>query len=183
MPIIIGLTGEKLSGKGTISKYLIDKYQANHFRFSKILEDICERLYLPKTRENEIDVALALRSKFGNEILAHVLKKDIEKVDNKVNVIDGIRYWEEYHILKNLPGFNLVYVTASIENRYERVKSRHEKIGETNLTFADFQKQETAQTEIIIKDLAKDANFIINNNSTVEDLYSQIESIITKLSK
>lgn len=178
MPYIIGLVGEKLSGKGTVSDYLQEKYSAKHYRFSKILEDICERLYLPNTRENMIDVALSLRDKFGNEILAHVLKKDIEEEKPEYAVIDGIRYWEEYNILKNLEGFVFIYVTAPMEKRYERVKSRGEKQGEENLSFEDFKEQEQGPTEKMISELAQEARYTINNNGSLEDLYKEIENIL-----
>jgi len=181
MSIIIGLTGEKLSGKGTVSKFLIEKYQAKHYRFSKILDDIIERLYLPKTRENEIAIALGLRDKFGNEILAHVLKKDIENNPSEISIIDGIRYWEEYNILKNLLGFNLIYITAPLEVRYQRALVRSEKADENKLTIEDFTKQESGPTEIIIKDLGKEADYQIVNDQSFEELYKKVEEIISKL--
>jgi len=180
MPLIIGLTGEKLSGKGTASDYLSTKYGAKHYRFSKILDDIIKRLYLPKTRENQIDIALALRDKYGNEILAHVLKKDIENEKPALGVIDGIRYWEEYNILKNLPGFMLVYITASLENRYQRTMARNEKADEKNMSFEAFQKQEKAPTEVIIKEIAEKADYRIDNNSTLDKLREQLEEILKK---
>jgi dephospho-CoA kinase len=183
MSIIIGLTGEKLSGKGTVSKYLIEKYKAKHYRFSKILDDIIERLYLPRTRENEIAIALGLRDKFGNEILAHVLKKDIENNPSDISIIDGIRYWEEYNILKNLPGFIFIYITAPLEIRYQRALQREEKTEEKNLSLEDFTKQESGPTEAIIKDISKEANYCVTNDQTIEDLYQKIEEILCQVQK
>jgi dephospho-CoA kinase len=183
MALVIGLTGEKLSGKGTASAYLVKKYAAKHYRFSKILDDIIARLYLPKTRENQIDIALALREKFGNEIFAHVLKKDIEKDHQEISVIDGIRYWEEYHILKTLTGFSLLNITAPLEIRYQRTMNRTEKEDEKNMSLENFKKQENAPTEIIIKELAKEADYQIINDKSFDDLYKTIDDIMNKLQK
>lgn len=179
--IIIGLTGEKLSGKGTVSDYLVENHGYRHYRFSEILEDICDRLYLPNTRDNQIEVALMLREKFGPEILAHVLKKDIEKAGPERAVVDGIRYWEEYGILKNLPGFHLAYVTASLENRFTRQQKRHEKEGESDMDMDEFEKQEQAPTEVMIQELGKKAEFTVKNDGTFDELYNKIEEICRKL--
>lgn len=181
MSVIIGLTGEKLSGKGTMSDYLIKKYSAKHYRFSKILDDIIKRLYLPKTRENQIDIALALREKFGNEILAHVLKKDIENDKQNICVIDGIRFWEEYHILKNLDNFILIYITAPLIKRFKRTEKREDKLDEKNITLEYFEKQEKAPTEIIIKEIAEKSDYQIINNADLNSFYAQIEGIMQKI--
>ena len=179
--IILGLTGEKLSGKGTTSDYLVEKHNFKHFRFSKILDDIADRLYLPNTRENLIEVALMLREKFGPEILAHVLKKDIEKDKPEFAVVDGIRYWEEYKILKNIPGFHLIYVTAPMKDRFERQQKRHEKEGESDMKLEEFEKQETAPTEVLIKEIGEKAEYQIDNYGSYEELYNNIEDICQKL--
>lgn len=181
MGVILGLTGEKLSGKGTISDYLVENHDYKHYRFSKILEDLAERLYLPKTRENLIDVALAMRDKFGSQILGHVLKKDIEKDCPAGAVVDGIRYWEEYNILTNLEGFHLVYVTAELKNRFERTRTREEKEGESEISFEDFAKQEEGPTEVLIKEIGEKAEFRIDNDGSFEELYNEVEKIIKKL--
>ncbi|MBU0670815.1 AAA family ATPase, partial [Patescibacteria group bacterium] len=173
MGVILGLTGEKLSGKGTVSDYLVENKNFKHYRFSKILDDIAERLYLPKTRQNLIDVALALREKFGPEILGHVLKKDIETEKVERAVVDGIRYWEEYNILKSLPGFHLVYVTATLENRFNRTRTRGEKEGEEETTFEEFKKMEEGPTEILIKEIGEKAEFKIENDGSYEELYNK----------
>ena len=178
---ILGLTGEKLSGKGTTSDYLVEKHNYKHYRFSKILDDIADRLYLPNTRENLIEVALMLREKFGPEILAHVLKKDIEKDSPEFAVVDGIRYWEEYNILKNIPGFHLIYITASLENRFARQQKRHEKVGESDMKMEEFEKQEQAPTEVLIQEIGEKAEFAVDNDGSFEELYNNIEDICQKL--
>ena len=183
MSIILGLTGEKLSGKGTAAEYLVAKYKVKHYRFSAILDDIIKRLYLPITRENQIDIALALRNKFGNEILAHVLKKDIENDQNELCIIDGIRYWEEYHILKILKGFVLVYISSPLETRFNRTQHRAEKADEKNISLENFKRQELAPTEIIIKELAKQADYQIDNNGSLEEYQQKIDDVIKAIKK
>ena len=50
--IIVAFTGRMASGKGTACSYFVEQYGATMFRFSNMLRDILERLYLEKNREN-----------------------------------------------------------------------------------------------------------------------------------
>ena len=179
--IIIGLVGEKGSGKGTVAEYFKKNYQARIYRFSKILNDILDRLYLPKSRENQINLFLTLKEKFGSEVLANILKKDIENDKNALIVADGIRRWPELELLSQLPNFYLIYVTADIKKRFERSRLRGEKEGESSMTFADFKKEEKKPTEIEIANIGKEAFFKINNDKTFDKLFKQIENIIKKI--
>lgn len=179
--LVLGLTGEKIGGKTTLSHYLMDKYGAKHYRFSKILDDLLERLYLPNSRDNQIAIVQAIRKEFGTEILAHVLKKDIQEDAAEIAVIDGIRFQEEVDILKNLPGFHLIYVTAPLEERFKRIKGRQEKADDQGMTFEKFKEQETAATEVNIQNLKEDADEIINNDQSLEDFYLKIEEVYNKL--
>lgn len=179
--LVLCLTGEKLGGKTTFSQYLADNYDAEHYRFSGILDDLLARLHLPNSRDNQIAIVQSLRKEFGTELLAHVLKKDIQKQEKEIAVIDGIRFEEELHILKNLSNFHLVYITAPLEERYKRAKNRGEKVGEENQTFEDFKAQEEAPTEQKIKALGEDAEFKIDNDATLEDYFHQIEKVYKEI--
>ena len=89
--MIIGLVGEKLAGKDTAANYLVEKYQADHFRFTHILDAILEELNLPISRANEIDLGLSLRKVFGEHVLVNALQKRVKKSWAKLVVVNGIR--------------------------------------------------------------------------------------------
>ena len=44
--IVIGIAGNIGAGKGIVTEYLKDRYEAKRMRYSKILADILERLHL-----------------------------------------------------------------------------------------------------------------------------------------
>lgn len=178
--MIFGLTGEKLAGKGTAAEYLRQKYEAKKYRFSQIIDDLLARLYLPNSRDNEITIIQALREKFGIEILAHVLKKDIEKDQPKLGVIDGIRFWEEVRILKTLPDFVLVYLSAPLEQRFDRCLKRGEKADDSTMTLDKFKATETAPTERFIPEIGATAQEKIDNNGTLEEFYQKIDQLCQK---
>jgi len=187
---IIGLTGEPGAGKDIVSNYLVAKHGAINYRFSSILKSILDCLYLPQNRPNLSNLAVALRHKFGNAILADVLKRSILNDHPGLVVINGIRYIEEFQAFKNLTteknesahiSFSLWYITTDPEVRYARLKTRGEKDNETNLSWDEFVKENQLETEMWIKTIAKEANFIIRNDFALEAIYAQIDKNMKKL--
>ena len=75
--LIIGLTGPVASGKGTVKKYIEEKYGAKDCRFSTILRDVLVRIDVPIIRENLQKVSTTLRQLFGEDLLARVIAKDV----------------------------------------------------------------------------------------------------------
>ncbi len=179
-PCCIILIGEKLAGKELVGKYLAKQYKFIHYRSSQALVDILTRLGLPVTRENEVSLVGALRERFGGGVLAEALKvKLIHKKLWRV-VIDGIRHPGELEVLKSMPGFLLVYVTAPLKLRYNRALQRGEKVGEMLFTLDDFKREEKLPTEIHIRTMARTAKVKLINDKTLSDLYKQVQEKIVR---
>lgn len=180
-PLVVVFVGEKLSGKEEASRYLARQHRFVSFRFSQILVDILERLHLPVTRVNEMNLVGGLRERFGGGVLADVIKDEIKRRDLKRVVIDGLRHPGEYDALKAVPGFLLVYLTAPFELRYERARRRGEKVGEKDFTRQEFKREETLPTEIFIRGLGRRAKVKLVNDGSLKKLHQQIvEKIIKK---
>lgn len=175
---IVGLAGPKLSGKGTIARYLIDNKRAVTFSMSGVLSDIAKRMYLENTRANLIAIATGLRSQFGQTVLAAVLAKDIARSDAELIVIDGIRLNSEVDIFSKLAGFELWYVDATVEERYRRAKLRGEKVEETTMTFEEFVAQESAVTEKEIQSLRERAQHVLDNQKTIDELFDAVDQLL-----
>lgn len=176
--IILGLTGEIASGKGTVSKYLEGKYQATSHRFSAPLRDVLKRLYMEINRANMQDVSRILREQFGQTLLAKVISEDVKNDPNKVIVIDGIRRFADIKYLKQLPEFKLIYITADIKTRHERLIKRGENADDLNKTFEQFIKDNQAEAELEIPEIGATADIKVDDNGTLESLYEQIDKII-----
>ncbi|MFH1426714.1 MAG: AAA family ATPase [Candidatus Kerfeldbacteria bacterium] len=179
--MVIGLTGPKLGGKGTTSAILQAELGAKAYTMSDILADICTRLHLEKSREHLIAVATGLRKTLGNDILAQVLKKDVLSAQDEIAVIDGIRMRSEIDLFKDIPGFTLVFIDAPLKMRYGRATTRGEKVGETELSFEEFTKEEEAPTETEVSSFRGQAAFVIENTGTIKDLEDEVHQMITKL--
>lgn len=177
--IIIGLVGEKLAGKDTISEYLVKKYRAGHFRFAHILDAILEDLDLPISRKNEIDLGLSLRKIFGPHVLVEALGHRVEKSWESNVVINGIRM-DELDVVKSW-GAKIIYVTAPSELRFERYKNRHQKEDDGVMDFEGFKKQETGPTEQAIPELGGKADFRIDNIGSLDELYKKVDEIMIQI--
>ena len=176
--IILGFTGLMACGKGTAARYLDEKYNADTFRFSTMLRDVLDRLYLPQSRENFQIISPLLRETFGQDLMAKVIARDVESADSRIIAIDGMRRPADIEYLKKLPGFRMVAIDVDAKVRYERLRARAENPGDAEKTWEQFQKEHEAETEIYIPELMKQADVTIDNNGTLEDLYKQIDKLI-----
>jgi len=176
--IILGLVGEIASGKGTVAKYLENKYTASIHRFSTPLRDILNRIYLDIDRKNMQTLSTTLREAFGQDLLAKIIGRDADKDPNPIIVIDGIRRFADIKYLKDLPEFNLVYVTAKIEIRYERLIKRGENEDDNNKTFEQFLEDHKAEPELEIPKIGKSAKLVIDNSKDMENLYTRLDEIV-----
>lgn len=179
--IIIGLVGEMGSGKSTVARYITETRQASHYRFSDFLREILEKLYISPTRTNLIDLFLVLAKQFGEDVLARPMKELITKNSNNLVVVEGIRRPADISLLKELPNFYLVGITSQKEIRYSRITARREKSDDSTKTYEAFREDERRPTEILIAEMIKTADYIINNNGTVEKLHTEIENLISNI--
>lgn len=175
----IGLVGEKLAGKDTVANYLVKKHGAFHIRFTHILDEILNSLDLAVSRKNEIDLGLGLRKIFGDGILGKAVVKRAQNATQEMVVINGIRMDE----MKNMREIDakVIYITAPLKLRYERYRQRHEKADDGVMTFGQFKEQENAPTEIGIPEIAKDADFKIENVGSLEELNKKVDEILNKI--
>jgi dephospho-CoA kinase len=178
MKMILGITGEMASGKGTSADYLKRKKGAVIYKFSSSLRDITRRLYLEETRENLQKASTMVRETFGQDILCKVIHKDVEKDQNELIVIDGVRRQQDVQEFSKLKEFKLVYIETSLEKRFERIKKRTENIDDKDKTFEEFQIDNQREAEREIKKLKDEADFVVDNNGSFEDLYRQIDEIV-----
>lgn len=178
--LILGIAGEIASGKGTVTNYIVNEYQAGAHRFSTMLRDILRRLYLEISRENLQNLSTILRQNFGEDTLSRAIAEDVKKDAREIVVIDGVRRLDDIKYLKKLPGFKLIYVEADIETRYERIIRRNENSNDQNKSFEEFSRENEQESEQQIKDLKNYADFVIDNNGEFKDLYKQVDKIVKK---
>lgn len=187
--LIVGLSGYAASGKTEAAKYLKKKYNFEIFEFSKEVEKeaiklnlIPRNLSLEEKKRKLSEIGKKIREFFENEeifaikIIKKIRDKKIEKA-----VVDGFRSIVEVETFKKefKKNFYLIFIIANAKIRYERRKLQDKKF---NLNFEEFLERDKNDIESLgLNKLEKIANFIIENNSSLEDFYKKIDLIINSI--
>lgn len=179
--IIVGVAGEIACGKGTVAKYIVEKYGAEAHRFSTMLRDVLKRLHINESRDTMQRLSTVLRQTFGEDILAKVMSNDAKDAEKDVVVVEGIRRMADIKYLQTLPHFKLFYVEVDMQKRFERITKRGENADDNSKTFEEFQKDHERESETQIKDLKQHADYVIENGGTLEELHTQIDKIMSEL--
>ncbi len=192
--LIIGLTGKTHSGKDTIADYLVNNYRFIKIAFADSLKLACKevfgfsnnQLYDEKLKE-EIDndwghSPREIFQKVGTELFRYALPKlcsnihdDIwirsvdKKIKNIINntmdtdklriVITDIRFPNEHKFVQDNNGL----ILKILRNTEDQLCETNEHISEKNIDNFTFDYQ-------------------INNNSTIDNLYKNVDSLINKIS-
>jgi len=181
--IIFGFVGQIASGKDVSQKYIVEKYGASSHRFSTMLRDILNRLYIDITRENLQNLSFDLRQRFGSDTLARVIAEDVKNDTHDIVIVEGIRRMADIIKLKDFPNFYMISIDAQAEIRYNRLVKRNENVGDKNKTFAQFLTDGQAEAEKEIPAVMAAAQYRVNNDGTLDDLYQQLEKIISTIKK
>ena len=112
---------------------------------------------------------------FGKGTLTNAIYERIKNDKKNIVIYDGIRWQTDVEMIRSFHKNILIYITANPKVRYERLKERKEKIGEENLTFEQFMKEEKAYTEIFISRIGKTADFKIENNYSIEKFKDKVK--------
>lgn len=181
--IIIGLVGLIAGGKGTAAKYLEKKYGAATYRFSTIIRGVLDILHLPHSRETMQKMSTLLRQNFSEDIFARVIADNVKKDGRNIIAVDGIRRFADIKYLNDVEGFVLTRITAEPRVRYERLIGRAENAGDTRKTYEEFLADHEKEAEVEIPHVMKTAAEEIDNNGNLDNLYKQIDLLITKAKK
>lgn len=181
MKKIIGLVGPMASGKDVTKKYIEEKYGAKSVKFSQIIRDVLNRLRISIDRKNMQDLTMILIDRFGSDLLARNVAEDVKEVNADIVILDGVRRIDDILHAKDMGDFYLIGIDADPKIRYERMKLRNENEGDENKSYDEFMKEHEKGTEVEIPNLLEKADFVIDNNGSMEELYRQVDNIICKL--
>lgn len=123
----------------------------------------------------------ALDAGYGEDILAKTIAKDCEKATKEVVVVDSVRRFADIALLRRMPEFRLIYVTAPFETRCARAAAQGEKVGEGGVTAEEFRRRCDAEPEREIPEVGAAADLRIDNVGTKEDVYRALDAYLLSL--
>lgn len=183
--IVIGLVGPIASGKGTIAKILEEKGY-KFYSLSEGLKEEVQRRGLKVSRYNCNLVSNDMRQNLGADILAKMTAEIIERDNPQYAVIDAIRNPREINYLRQKFNARIIGVVADQKKRYKMFFERGTFTEELKTweQFKELDDREMAQVgehKQQVKASLNLADFVIENNGTIEELSQKVENFISKL--
>jgi len=185
---VIGFVGKRGCGKDACTKYLAQKYKAKEIIMSEFISKALQLFHISRNRKNIPWFITKIRKRFGKGVLARSVIWEIGTDGYSYYLLNGIRLAREVEILREKFGrrFKLVNLDCNDEKRFMRIKNRERKrkLGkdEVGMSLFDFVKQERRiVTEKEIPAIQKNADFVIQNDGTKENLYRELNKLIKDL--
>ena len=190
----IGITGSIACGKSTVSRYLLDKGytiidadKLGHtaLTYKDVKRKLAEKFGVEIIENNEISREKLGKLVFGNEenlkILNSIIHPKIkeliiklqEKHKNEKFVFLDIALLYEANFVDLVEKVIVIYVNENVQ--LDRLMSRNSLTKEVALR--RIESQMSAKEKAILGD------FVIDNSSTIESTYQQIDEILEKLKR
>jgi dephospho-CoA kinase len=174
--LFVGITGRIGSGKTTVGKYLESRYGFQYLRYSAELAE-----WLAKNSESKVHL-----QKIGWEVMssgkqAELNRRLIAQINPDADVaVDGLRHPLDYEALNTnfYPSFYLVYIDSPTQLRFDRLKEKG-KYADLGL----FQTADSHPVEQKIESLQANAALVIRNQSSIQDLYANLDKAVHSFRK
>lgn len=183
--IYIGITGTNGAGKGVVVDYLRDTYGFKHYSVRAYLIGEIEKRGLPVNRDTMNSVSTDIRMHTHPAFIIEELVRIAESDKSNHAIFESIRLPLEVDCLRKHDPCYLLAVDADQRTRYERITER--KSSTDDLTFERFvfeEEREMSSTDPnkhSIHDVMMLADYTLYNNTTLEELYKQVDTLIKPL--
>lgn len=135
------------SGQDTLADALVEVAGFHKYSVGDVIREIARSRDLPLSRENLQSIREEINLHYSKDYPINKLVSLIRS-DNYSNIIiTGLRVKEELEVLKSVfADFSLIFVSASLENRYQRLIKRREEKDPHN--YEEFVKQMAKEFEL-----------------------------------
>ncbi len=175
---IIGITGTHASGKDTVADHISKIFKIKSYSTSDEVRYEATQQGIDHSRSSLFILANKIRVEFGAGELA---RRSLDKVQNNVAIITGIRNVGEIDYLKKHSNFFLISVDGPIEVRYERSKNRR-RTGDAE-SLEDFRAAEEKEMnagnngqQLIA--CMRNADYFIINDGSLDDLNFRTDEVM-----
>lgn len=183
--MIIGIAGTLGSGKGTVVQYLKQRGFA-HYSGSGMLREILESRGEAVDRDAYSRAAQELRTK-DPEGLAKLLYARLQSDNPENAIIEALHTIGEVNFVRSIGG-KILGIDADTRIRYERITKRGSE--KDSISYEKFLEQSKREDESTsdpsahnISGALRNADVVITNNGTLEELHAQIDEVLKKITK
>ena len=181
---IIGITGTLGAGKGTIVYYLKEHYGYRHYSVRGYLIEEAQRRGMELNRDTFVVVANDLRATHCPSYITDQLYLQAAEAGENA-IIESVRTPGEVESLRQHEHFLLFGVDADPKIRYERIVGRGSETDHVSFeTFLENEEREMTSDDPNHQNLGRCmqmADYVFMNNEGFEELYAQVEEVISQL--
>ena len=162
-PRVVGISGPIAAGKTTVAR-LLEEVAFTYGRYSQVLADLAEERELPVNRQTLQALGQEIHVDPGQRWLNRQLDARLESAGGDI-AIDGIR-WPEDHafwVERYGPAYRHIHLQAPSPLRRERYVADGQSA-------VEFDAASTHEVEGAVGDLEKLADFVVPNQTSVEDV-------------
>lgn len=181
MPEILALAGRIASGKSKAAELLVAEYDMEHIEYSSFLYRAMDLFDIVHTRQNIEKMSYLLRHALAQDVLCRAVQKRLRETTKRWVVLSTIRRASDLDGIKELYPVHLWYIDADQQIRYQRHVSSARKVGDADMTFAEFQEIENNEVQRTIPLLKGGAEVIVENNGDYETFLNQIRQNASRL--
>lgn len=176
--IVIGIVGKIGSGKDEAAKYLSSALGWPIFQISAPLKEEVKRRGLDLNRENLQKIGIEVAEKKGDDYLARLALASFKQN----GIVSGPRQLGQMDYFKKNSRFILIFVDAPDQIRFERVTKRATVNEARSLRefVSDEIERDTTGNVVRLNECIQMASYKIMNDSTLEQLKSELDKIIEK---
>lgn len=182
---VLAVVGESGSGKGTAIQILTEKFEGQRRKVAKvssggILMATCDLWGIEKSRENLQKLPPAMNHAFGEGALSRAIDASIKQhSDADIVMLDAVRLMSDVDMVRSYTDSVMLYIAASKQVRFDRLKKRAEKPGEKEMTWEQFEREAQAETEANVAWIgANKSDEIITNDGTRERLEKKLDGFL-----
>ena len=165
--IICGPNG---SGKSIVVEYLREKYDAKVFRPSDIARTFLEEFDIPVTRTHLSRMMWLLRRELTSTVFIPPALQFLSENRDAICIFDGIRKVHFIEAIKK-EWATIISIESHPDIRYARIQNRGEKEDEDDMSYDDFLRDESLESESDMWAIRDMADIIVDNSGTKEELY------------
>lgn len=176
---VLAITGKPGSGKTTAINAIRDLGMV--ITMGDVVRNEVRNRNLEPSDNNIGKIAKILRKEKG---LAVIAEKCVEIIKNKstdVIFVDGVRSTSEVNVFRKLWKFPIIGIVIDEKVRFnrllERARSDDPKIIE------ELIERDKRESEFGLDDVLQNADYIIHNNSTIDDLKRNVRDLVLNIIK